>query len=120
MSIIDKKTWPLVYEYRNASETSKWYNLRDDIEASNTKIFYFYPANLSGDIMQAEIIKDIRCVFPFQFESNIHGVPFKDKFHISLLDKLLNLSEEKMLRLYTCFQSRKIKDFEWFIRVLLI
>lgn len=76
---------------------------------------------MSGDLIQAEIIRDIENVFPFQFESNIHGIPFKKvKFHISLLDRILSLTEKKMMRLYTYFEGREIKEFEWFIRVLLI
>ncbi len=120
LNIIDREIWPLVYEYGQQPENRKWYQLRDIIRKSNTKIFYFYPQNLEGDIKQAECVIDLPRVYSFQFKSNMHGVPFKDKFGISVLDRVLNASEDQLLILYFRFQKNYIKKYEWILSVLFI
>lgn len=119
LNVIDKETWPLVYEYCAIPEYQKWYNLKDIIENSETKVFYFYPGKLAGDIMQSEVVKGADGVFSFQFESKVHGIPFKDSLHIPLLNKILNMPEDELLKLYMFFQGEKIKKIEWIFHVLL-
>lgn len=118
LNIIDKETWPLVYEYGSRPEYQKWYCLRNIIEKSGTKVFYFYPGNLEGDIKQAEVIEDLPGVYPFKFDSDIHGIPFRDRFHIPILNKVINLSEDKLYMLYSCFVGKTITNFDWFFKVL--
>ncbi len=120
LNIIDKETWPLVHEYGSQPKYQKWYCLRDIIEKSGTKVFYFYPGKLEGDKKQAEVVEGLPGVYSFRFDSAIHGIPFSDRFHVPVLNRVLNLSDEKLHMLYLFFRGKTITNVRWLFRVLFL
>lgn len=119
LTIIDKAVWPLVAEYAQLQEYKKWYQIYDTIRNSKTLVFYFYPGHLSEDCIQAKVVKDLPNVKEFCFNSYIHGIPFTNRTHLSVLNKLLNLPEDKLLKLYSYFNNKLINNTEWLFRVIL-
>lgn len=113
LDIVDAETWPLVAEYGKHEEYHKWYNLRNLIQTSGVKVFYFYPNKLEGDRKQAEIVRGLSNVYTFQYNSDRHGIPFKDRWHIPILHMVLNMSERRLLKLFNMFREKGISSIQW-------
>lgn len=119
LNIIDQSTWPLIFEMGKYKEYNKWYRIDKLIEECGTEIFYFYPGLLEDDCKQAEFVKNIGNVKTFTFNSSIHGIPFQDRFHISVLNSVLNLSEEKLRKLHSHYRNKHISGIGWAFKVFL-
>lgn len=86
---------PLIDKYKSDSEKNKYYNLTSLLNKSNIPIFYFMPSKCRQDIYHYNLIKDIRNIYCFRFNSNHHGTAmynFNTKYIInSSYDNLLSL-----------------------------
>lgn len=66
-------TFPIIKQFKNAPETSKYYNLVNLIKNSNSNIFYYYPFYSEIDTNQAEYIKNLSNVTVIKLNAKIHG-----------------------------------------------
>ncbi len=98
---------PLLSNYKNIYEYSKFYDLRSIILQSKVPIFYFYPAFFKEDTDQHDLILDIDCIRSLTFSSNSHGVTCLLINYPDLFD--MNLS--KLDKLYQRYQGKLIGSF---------
>lgn len=119
LNIIDQDTWPLIFELGNFDEYNKWYRIDKLIEKSVTEIFYFYPCLLQDDCKQASFVEKLENVRTFCFKSSIHGIPFRDKFHIPVLNRVLNLPQERLRKLHSHYNKKYISEIGWAFKVFL-
>lgn len=118
LNIVDKDIWPLVAECAQLPACQKYYQLQELVKSSDTIIFHFYSHHLKEDCLQVQSVESDN-VKKFCFDSSIHGIPFKKDWHrISILDRVLNLPEKKLLRLHMLYSARIISEWNWHWRVI--
>lgn len=101
-------------KYKEDSYYNKYYNITEVVKNSNVDIFYFYPAKVEGDIMQASLIKDIDNVKCFAFDSSVHG----DTMYSINLPFLISYDKEKLFSLYEKYKNRIISPFDFSVTII--
>lgn len=97
---IDGYFW--LKKYKTNTNYSKYYELIDLINTTNTNnipIYYFYPAKSIQDIEQFNVIKNIRNIHVFAFESDKHGITMLGSNFQFILIKS-NKRLQKLCRIY--------------------
>lgn len=105
--------YPLLLEYLNEDEVSKYYNIVELVDNSNVPVYYFYPAYVEQDIWQANRIASCSNVRPFKFRQTIHG----QSMYVEDLPKVLSYSNEKLDALFEQYSGTLILPFAWSFKV---
>lgn len=91
---------PFLQKYEN--KWSKYYDLKDLLNQSQTPIYYIVPIKSEQDLYHYEYVKNLSCIHPMTFNSKHHGVVMPK----CCLGKLISLNKSEIGGL---FESEKGK-----------
>jgi len=90
-------------------------NLKNIVENSNAKVFYFVGANSFTDKKDIDIVDSINTnIYIFKFNQNIHGIPFIAK----ACEKLIKKNEYELELLFLKYKGKTINRY--FFEIYLI
>lgn len=78
-NFLNEEQWnkyKLLSLYDNYEPINKYFNIVEKIEESNIPIFYLFPTGNHKDMIQYNLVKDFKNVYPFKIKSNEHGINF--------------------------------------------
>ena len=94
----DRALNPTLVRHENDADYRRYYSLVDLVGASDTPIFYFYPARCDQDVEQAALVKDCTAVKSFAFASSDHAATCLIQNYVPLFaydrDRLCALHDE--------------------------
>jgi len=99
------------YEHDPARNT--YFSLLPFLQRSNTKVFYFFPAQCDEDIEQFELVKSCPNIYAFAFKTTIHA---QTCYLINLVD-LFDLSLKELVTLHRRFAHQVIEPYLFSIQV---
>lgn len=104
---------PTLVKYQNIAAYSNYYSLIDTIRGSEVPIFYFYPAKSDIDIEQAKLVRSLKEIFVFAFDTKLHG---KTCFLANLID-LLRLDLDGLMQLHHKWKGKTVNPIVFSIGV---
>jgi len=104
---------PLVFKHQYDMEKNKYYDLSSLISQSNIPVFYFVSNDSMVDKPQVEIARRFKNIHIFNFDSDVHGIPF----YVINLEKLINMSSEQITRLCEDYKNKVINRLSFSIRI---
>lgn len=88
-------------------QQEQYINIKSLLQNSNVEIYYFFPAYVKADNIQAEIVKNMKNVHSFGVKSKLHG---KALYPNSIPD-VLSFDMEKLENLEKKYQNKVVSPF---------
>lgn len=104
---------PILVKHENDHSYRQYYSIIDFIRNGTVPIFYFYPAKCQIDVKQSDMIKDLKNVYEFKFNTKRHG---NTCYIINFID-LFNLNISKIIDLHSAHQDKLINPMEFSLKI---
>ena len=108
----DRALNPTLVKYESATGYRQYFSIVDFITASQTPVFYLFPAKCADDIAQSTLVEHTRSIYEFGFDSSTHGATC---FAINFL-YLFAQSKERLMQLNAHFKHTLISPLEFSVR----
>lgn len=108
-----KELNPILVKHASNPAVNQYFDIVDFVKASNTPIFYFYPAKSEEDIIQSQLVRGVRNIYDFRFNDCTHGCTV---MAISLTD-LFELSTNAAIDLHRKMKNELLNAWAFSFRV---
>ena len=111
--VLDREIWPYITKYEESKLHSKFFDLKEYIYHSNTKIVYFFPDKLEGDREQSKFVEGLSNVVSIGVDSDIHGVCISKK----IVKKLFMMDQNRgfeYMHMFSIKYSKVVKNIDFF------
>ncbi len=100
------KDYKLLYQYCKFEPYEKYYNLDKLVKNTNIPIFYLFPAENNKDIIQYELVKNFKNIYPFKIKSSQHSTTLTSN---KALNEYLNSSPLSLRLISRLLSDKAIK-----------